>query len=229
MGSELKRCPFCGSKLGIREFVGYHDAYCTNNDCIFRIGYIYHYEKTADEFREWLNTRAPEWQDVKGWEQHYEINNSGVIRKKACKTVLRQWLSKGTYRLVRLSSPRKVESVHRLVALSWLDKPIDKNVVNHKDFNTENNHVTNLEWVTQAENVKHSKKAGRYPEKNYWYGKTGPNTKLDFETAELIRKERKELGTSYRKLAEKYGSNHKSISAICNYKSYLPTPPQEGE
>lgn len=47
--------------------------------------------------------------------------------------------------------------VHRLVAESFIEKPESdiSLVVNHIDGNKENNHYTNLEWVTQKENCIH--------------------------------------------------------------------------
>ena len=43
--------------------------------------------------------------------------------------------------------------VHRIIAELFLDKPEGKNVINHKDCNTKNNCIDNLEWVTTKENV----------------------------------------------------------------------------
>lgn len=48
--------------------------------------------------------------------------------------------------------------VHRLVARAFLGPPPDEltQVVNHKDWNPSNNHASNLEYVTPAQNVQHS-------------------------------------------------------------------------
>lgn len=43
-------------------------------------------------------------------------------------------------------------SIHRSVALLYVDNPNSKPFVNHIDENKVNNHYTNLEWVTDAEN-----------------------------------------------------------------------------
>lgn len=43
-------------------------------------------------------------------------------------------------------------SIHRSVALMYVENPNGKPFVNHIDENKVNNHYTNLEWVTDAEN-----------------------------------------------------------------------------
>ena len=65
----------------------------------------------------------------------------------------------GSYDKLKYKYKRpKLEKVHRLVAMSFIPKPDSKDIweVNHIDGNKENNDVTNLEWVTRGENIKHS-------------------------------------------------------------------------
>ena len=52
--------------------------------------------------------------------------------------------------------------VHRVVALAFLGNPPSEDTwqVHHKDGNPRNNHVTNLEYVTQSQNVFHSHASG---------------------------------------------------------------------
>jgi len=48
--------------------------------------------------------------------------------------------------------------VHQIVALQFLPKPAaGKDQVNHIDGNQLNNHVGNLEWVTNKENYRHAR------------------------------------------------------------------------
>ena len=46
--------------------------------------------------------------------------------------------------------------VHRLVALAFIPNPKNARTVNHIDGNKLNNSVTNLEWVSYSENIRHS-------------------------------------------------------------------------
>ena len=55
----------------------------------------------------------------------------------------------------RLSINNKTYLLHRLVAVTFLDNPENKEFVNHKDANKLNNSLDNLEWVTCFENNIH--------------------------------------------------------------------------
>lgn len=48
--------------------------------------------------------------------------------------------------------------IHRLVAETYIPNPDKKPYINHKDGNTKNNSVSNLEWCTPLENVAHAAK-----------------------------------------------------------------------
>lgn len=49
----------------------------------------------------------------------------------------------------------KQHKIHRLVAEHFLDRVEGKTHINHKDFDKQNNNVSNLEWCTLRENVAH--------------------------------------------------------------------------
>lgn len=60
-----------------------------------------------------------------------------------------------------IGGKRKVVPVHRLIAITFLPKPTeDQTQVNHIDGNKLNNSVSNLEWCTASENLKHAYKMG---------------------------------------------------------------------
>lgn len=79
---------------------------------------------------------------------------------------LKTRMTKGGYLRVYMrqtSTNKRVDRyIHILVAQVFLGHPNFSNpTVNHKDFNKINNNVNNLEWVTQADNLRRSKDAGR--------------------------------------------------------------------
>ena len=47
--------------------------------------------------------------------------------------------------------------IHRLVAIAFLDNPLGKRVVDHKDCDKLNNHISNLRWASHSENSMNSK------------------------------------------------------------------------
>jgi hypothetical protein len=77
------------------------------------------------------------------------------------------------YRRVTLSRNGITQrfSVHRLVALHFIDNIENKPFVNHIDNNGGNNNISNLEWATQRENMIHAGKQGRLLESQSLGGK----------------------------------------------------------
>lgn len=60
-----------------------------------------------------------------------------------------------TYNLI-INGKKKKTYVHRMVAEAFLSHDENHNIVNHKDGDTHNFNVNNLEWVTPQENSKHA-------------------------------------------------------------------------
>lgn len=102
--------------------------------------------------------------DLNGYEGLYKINESGVIINKNGHP-MRTALSNSGYLRVALEQPngdrRKNESIHRLVAKQFIPNPNNLPVVMHKDNDPLNNHVSNLKWGTQSENIQQAFNDGR--------------------------------------------------------------------
>lgn len=91
----------------------------------------------------------------------YFVTKSGRIFSKHKTGKLHEMVlktDKDGYKEVGLYQNRKrhFKRVHRLVAQSYIPNPCNLSQVNHIDGNKANNHVSNLEWCTLRENIKHS-------------------------------------------------------------------------
>lgn len=117
-----------------------------------------------------------QWLPVKGYEELYEVSDTGEVRsvdRVLSVTNQKERLFKGRvllqtmnkqvqYKQVSLWKENKGTSyyVHRLVAEAFIPNPESKPEVNHIDGNRQNNHISNLEWVTSGENSLHASKTG---------------------------------------------------------------------
>lgn len=92
---------------------------------------------------------------------NYEISNCGEVRNKTTKKILKSQLLNGYLGItLKTNNKKTLSKIHRLVATQFLICPDETYVVNHKDGNKTNNHVENLEWISQSENVKHAFRLG---------------------------------------------------------------------
>ena len=82
------------------------------------------------------------WKDIKGFEGRYLVSNTGKIYSILAKRILKTCISNKGYELACLRNEkgyRKQYTVHRLVAISFLDNPNNYPIINHKDENKLNN------------------------------------------------------------------------------------------
>lgn len=108
------------------------------------------------------------WKDIKSFEGIYQVSNIGRVKRinkvssrlqDGCYPKLSDHY-KG-YLTVKLLEKRIF--VHKLVTQAFLgDKP-EGLQTNHKDCNKKNNHIDNLEYVTQAQNMRHASLNGLRP------------------------------------------------------------------
>ena len=113
------------------------------------------------------------WKPVVGYEGTYEVSSLG--RVKSCeRTIIRsngreikfpdKIMKPSTnhkgYLIIdlRKNGKRSGGFVHRLVGKAFIDNPLNKEQINHKNGNKKDNRAQNLEWVTNQENMAHAYK-----------------------------------------------------------------------
>lgn len=107
--------------------------------------------------------------------------------------------------------------VHRLVAEYFIDNPLNKKIVNHKDGNKLNNEYTNLEWCTSSENNIHAFKNNlKIP--TVLKGENHGGRVLSWEDVLFIRKNYKKFDKEYGQcgLAKMFNTSQSHVYAIVN-------------
>lgn len=120
------------------------------------------------------------WKDIEDYEGYYQISNLGrvkslqrevnnrwggiSVRKERILTITNNGkIGKRRYVTVILWKEHKFKTflLHRLLGIHFIPNPENYPVLNHKDHNSFNNSLDNLEWTTQSQNVQHAFDAGR--------------------------------------------------------------------
>jgi len=167
--------------------------------------------------------------DIAGLENLFQISNFGNLKRlkrisphprgnlTISEKIVKPHLMSNGYLAVNLFSNGSYSPIliHRLVAAAFIKNNLLLPIVNHKDSNRLNNHVNNLEWCTQKENIRHCIDAGRRPKQQ---GSTAPRVKLTEKQVLEIRELVKTVKQA--DIARSYGMDTGTICNIVNRKSW---------
>lgn len=161
------------------------------------------------------------WKDVIGYEEYFKVSNLGRIYSKRSSKILAQVISKSGYSTVptRIGGRKGLAicmRVHRVVAEAFLENPHKKPQVNHIDGIKSNNCLTNLEWVTEKENVRHAFDTGLNVAKK---GSERSNSKLTEEAVRYCRENYKPRCKEHglMALSRKFGVDKRRIYDAIHY------------
>lgn len=162
-----------------------------------------------------------EWRPVVGHGGGYAVSSLGqVCRIKtgpgARVRILKQsfkpaLIGRDGYFVVSLSASNRAHQryVHHLVAAAFIGPRPNGMNVNHIDGDKRNNRATNLEYVTQLDNVRHALASGMF------------RRPLSWDDVEHIRTLPQTI--SSRSIARQYGVTHTTISRIRRGLTYAVT------
>lgn len=105
------------------------------------------------------------WIDIPGYEGRYRASNMGRIKSIINKEIImKSDVSEKGYLKLSLVDAwgfRHKESVHRLVAKTFIPNPFNLPEINHKDEVKSHNYLQNLEWCTSLYNNNYGSKGKR--------------------------------------------------------------------
>ena len=102
--------------------------------------------------------------DIDGYENEYSINKNGDIWSKRRKRFLKASLNpKYLNVMLSVKNKKKTFLVHALVMKTFVGERPKGKEINHKDGDGKNCHLSNLEYVTHKENVRHAVAIGLHP------------------------------------------------------------------
>lgn len=173
-----------------------------------------------------------EWRDVVGAEDRYQVSNFGKVKSKSYvkhgrnihgpfsfttkSAAMSTPLNAYGYPAINLrlsNGEDRPVAVHRLVAEAFIPNPNALPQVNHKDSDRANNCVSNLEWVSAQDNVKHGFESGFHTTA----GEDHPRSVLNDEVVRRIRSMKAEgwrVTDIARSLNLKYHTVHKVAKGL---------------
>jgi hypothetical protein len=93
---------------------------------------------------------------------NYLIDEFGKIYNNKLKRFIKPYLNKNGYYQISLTNEigTKKLYLHRLLAINFIDNPLNKSCINHINGIKSDNRLENLEWATYIENSKHAFRNG---------------------------------------------------------------------
>lgn len=158
------------------------------------------------------------WKSVVGYEGVYSVSNMGSVRrdKKWRNTyigrILKPRVDNFGYEVLTLSNNGKVKlvKVHKLVMNAFVGSVPNNKNVNHKNGIKTDNRLSNLEYLTQSENVSHAYNVLGHKSS---FGENHGNSKLNDKTVNFMRYMYQEgKGWGITAIAEILGYNRLTVS-----------------
>lgn len=159
----------------------------------------------------------------------YEASNMGYIKtfnwkNKKVEKIMKPALDGSGYLRTMLKGDDGIFhtiKMHRIIAKTFIPNPENKPTINHKNCIKTDNRISNLEWVSISENVKHAYKQNCMTNK----GECNPCATLTDKQVLEIRKNYEygkncKKGKTKQQIAEEYGTTFNVIKQLIQGKTW---------
>jgi hypothetical protein len=166
------------------------------------------------------------WKPIRGFGDLYKAGTNGRIWSSYRGRLLSKYAPKGQYCVLVLvrGGIKFPKLAHRIIAQTFIPNPLKKKYVNHKNGKKDDNRVSNLEWSTKSEDVKHAFRTGlkviHKGKRNPMYGRCGflsnkskPVAQINKISGKIIK-----VWGSARQAALGVGVSRSAITANCRGK-----------
>jgi hypothetical protein len=162
-----------------------------------------------------VDTKRERWRKLLAPLDLYSVSSYGRIRNdKTDQLIAQRQTTRGYWMVTLYNGSRSFNRrTHRLVAECFIPNPENKPEVNHMDGDTSNPRLSNLEWVTKAENMLHAVKTGLLSN----------NTKITSLKAKQLCEalsRRYDEGKSLTQVAEEHNVPHTLLERISSRKTW---------
>ncbi len=131
------------------------------------------------------------WKELTFPDKKYEISNYGRVKSYCYDQVEGRIVKLGNIKgffnvSLRVDGKKRSYLVHKLTAEAFIEKTAPfQEVVIHLDWNKQNNHISNLQWVTRDQSYKRMHKALQEARKKA--GKVVTSSKLSAKDVSIIK------------------------------------------
>lgn len=164
---------------------------------------------------------------IRKLEKIYWVDENGEVFSFRRNKFLKKWKNDKWYFMVKLQDNWKkfTRKNCRIAAEEWVEWYFEGAEVNHEDWNKENDHISNLKWVTKSQNMQHAWDTGlkkvtdnlRRQASINWRNRC--RERRMFSPQQIIEIRAIEWMT-LREIWEKFGTDHTVIWNIRRFKTY---------
>ena len=173
----------------------------------------------ADKYKDelWKKVDVPDLDpDEDVWVSNFGRIRSFKTSKVGGKIIGGSWLTGYNILVLKLTeNRRRTVFVHKLVAEYFVEnKPKGADHVVHIDYNKNNNHFSNLQFVSREDLRQHRRKDKDYDVKKV------RNSKLTIEDVKRLKRRIKANDTKPYRLAQEFGITHTQLNRIKNNENW---------